>query len=93
MTDRKFIRFKPDDNALALIDLKTTGKDFTPSISALILNESFSGCALVLASNDIIKVGTKIKIKIGNLHVMKAEIVWSKVLEENIQKVGVKIMD
>jgi hypothetical protein len=93
MPDRKFIRFKPDDNALALIDLKTTGKDFTPSISALILNESFSGCALVLASNDIIKTGTKIKIKIGNLSVMKAEIVWSKVLEENIQKVGVKILE
>lgn len=93
MPDRKFIRFKPDDNALALIDLKTTGKDFTPSMSALILNESFSGCALVLTSNDIIKAGTKIKIKIGNLHVMKGEIVWSKVLEENIQKVGVKIIE
>jgi energy-converting hydrogenase Eha subunit H len=93
MPDRKFLRFKPDENAIALIDLKATTKDFNPTLTALILNESFSGCALVLASNTTLKVHTKIKIKIGNLHVMKGELVWCKTLEENIQKIGVKLLE
>ena len=93
MPDRKFLRLKPDENTVALIDTRTTGKDFEPNIVGLILNESYSGCALVLAANEILKVGHKMHVKIGNLHVMEAEIVWAKILEENIQKIGIKLLE
>ncbi|MCK6597738.1 MAG: hypothetical protein L6Q37_05190 [Bdellovibrionaceae bacterium] len=93
MKDRKFLRFQPDENTLALIDLKFSTKEFKPSISGLILNESYSGCAIVVASDVILKLGSKVKIKIGNLHVMKAEVVWAKILEENIQKIGIKLLE
>jgi hypothetical protein len=76
-----------------LIDVKASGKDFKPSITAIILNESYSGCAIVFADNEILKKGTKVKIKIGPLEIMKAEVAWAKVLEENIQKVGIRLLE
>lgn len=93
MSDRRFIRYQADPETVALIDTKSSGREFNPSITAIILNESFTGCALVFADNEILKKGTKIKIKIGLLEIMKAEVAWSKVLEENIQKVGIKLLE
>lgn len=93
MSDRRFLRYKPDENDVALLDFKTTSKDFKPTLTAIILNESYSGCALVLASNEVLKKDTKLKIKIGKLDPMKGEIVWCKVLEENIQKIGIRLLE
>lgn len=93
MSDRKFIRYQPDAQAVAHIDLKVSGREFKPTITAIILNESYYGCAIVFADNEIIKKGSKVKIKIGPLEIMKAEVVWCKVLEENIQKVGIRLLE
>jgi hypothetical protein len=93
MSDRKFLRYQPDPQAVALIDLKANGREFKPTITAIILNESYSGCAIVFSDNEIVKKGTKVKIKIGPLEIMKAEVAWVKVLEENIQKVGVLLLE
>ncbi|MBN8537819.1 MAG: hypothetical protein J0M15_12265 [Deltaproteobacteria bacterium] len=93
MSDRKFTRFQPDENSVALVDFKATTKEFNPTLTALILNESYSGCSILLACNDLVKLNSKLKIKIGNLHTMKAEVVWCKVLEENIQKIGIKLLE
>lgn len=93
MSDRRFLRYQPDPQAIALIDIKASGRDFKPTITAIILNESYSGCAIVFADNEILKKGSKIKIKIGPLEIMKAEVAWNKILEENIQKVGIKLLE
>ena len=90
---RTSIRFKPDDNALALIDLKPSNKGFNPSIPALILNESFTGCSVLFACDEDLKKGKKIRIKIGNLHPMKASLIWIKEFEESIFKVGIKLLE
>lgn len=93
MSDRRFIRYQPDPEAIALIDTRGTGRDFKPTITAIILNESYSGCAIVFADNEILKKGAKVKIKIGPLEIMKGEIAWCKILEENIQKVGITLLE
>ncbi|OYZ24521.1 MAG: hypothetical protein B7Y39_01025 [Bdellovibrio sp. 28-41-41] len=93
MSDRKFIRYQPDPQSVALIDLKANGREFKPTITAIILNESYYGCAIVFANNEIIKKGAKVKIKIGQLEIMKAEVAWVKTLEENIQKVGILLLE
>lgn len=93
MSDRKFLRYQPDPQAIALIDIKHTGREFNPTITAIILNESYAGCAIVFAANDILKKGTQVKIKIGQLEIMKAEVAWNKILEENIQKVGIRLLE
>lgn len=93
MSDRKFLRYQPDPQSVVLIDLKASGREFKPTITAIILNESYTGCAILFADNEILKKGTKVRVKIGPLEVIKAEIAWSKILEENIQKVGIKLIE
>ena len=73
----------------ALIDLEPSG-GFHPSLSGLVVNESYSGCALVLVSNEDIQPNQKILAKIGDMDAMTARIVWCKTLEENIKKVGLE---
>lgn len=93
MSDRKFLRYQPDPQAVALIDTRPNSRDFKPSITAIILNESFTGCALVFADNEIMRKGSRVKIKIGPLEIMKGEVAWTKILEENIQKVGIQLLE
>ncbi|MBL7543426.1 MAG: hypothetical protein JNL11_06395 [Bdellovibrionaceae bacterium] len=93
MSDRRFLRYQPDAQSVALIDTRASGREFKPTITAIILNESYSGCAIVFADNELMKKGAKVKIKIGPLEIMKAEVAWCKVLEENIQKVGIRLTE
>ena len=90
---RKSIRFKPDPLTVALIDLKPKSAGFNPSLVGIVINESYTGCAIVVASDLKLKKGTKLKIKVGNLSPLKGEIVWLKTLEENIHKVGILLLD
>lgn len=85
-------RFQPDPTTGALIDFKLT-KVFNPTVLGIVVNESLSGCSLILATDEIVSRGTKIKLKIGELAPLQAQIVWSKNLEENIYKIGVKIIE
>jgi len=90
-TQQRFTRFKPDPLTVAYIDLKTTGS-FSPSIVALVINESYMGCALILTSDLPLKK-LSIRIKVGELGILKASIIWVKNLEENIHKVGIKFQE
>lgn len=89
---RKATRYKPDPMTLGYLDLDG-GKTFKPTLVGIVINESYSGCAAVVASDLVLKVGQKIRAKIGALDPMKAEIIWTKVLEENIQKIGIKLLE
>lgn len=92
MADRKSVRFQPDPLSSALMDLKNS-KEFNPTIIGIILNESFKGCSIVVASDEDLKKDQKVKIKIGALDPLKGQIVWIKHLEENIYKIGVRLLE
>lgn len=85
-------RFQPDPTTGALIDFKLA-KSFEPTVLGIVVNESLNGCSLILATDEIVSRGTRIKLKIGELAPLQAQIVWSKNLEENIYKIGVKILE
>jgi len=89
---RRSLRFRPDPLTVALIDFKVS-KNFDPQMVGLVVNESFSGCAVVLITDLPIKKGAKLKIKVGELGVLKAKLAWIKPLEENILKVGVNFTE
>lgn len=92
MADRRSVRFQPDPMAVAQVDFKVS-KDFKPTLVGIVLNESYTGCALVVASDEILKKGRKLKVKVGALSALKGEIAWVKTLEENIQKIGIKLLE
>lgn len=88
---KRSVRFKPEPMTLGYIDLEPTS-NFNPQMVGIVLNESFTGCALILAIDEELKVRQQIKIKVGNLDPIKASISWLKTLDENILKVGLKLI-
>lgn len=89
---RKSLRYKPDPKTVAYLDFKVS-KNFAPQFAGLVINESFSGCALIIITDLPIKKGAKLKIKVGELAMMKAKVAWVRILEENILKLGVNFLE
>ena len=83
-------RFKPDPLAVAYMSLKNTSLN---PVVGLILNESFTGCAILVSTEDRFNLNQKVFVKVGNLHAMAAEIMWSTQLDENIFKLGLKYLE
>lgn len=90
--DRKATRFQPDPMTLALVDLKPT-REFKPTLTGIVLNESYTGCAILVASDLPFKKASKLRIKVGQLEPLKGQIAWIKHLEENIYKIGVRLLE
>lgn len=86
------IRFKSEPMTLGYIDVVSTNT-FNPQVVGIVLNESYTGCALILASDSKFKINQEVKIKVGKLDPMKASIIWLKTLDENIYKVGIKFLE
>lgn len=86
---RKSVRFAPDALTTAQISFRNR-VTFKPELIALILNESFTGCALLVKSDDEITTNDDMIVKVGEMAPMRARVVWSKNLEENIYKIGIK---
>lgn len=92
MTTRS-IRFQPDPLDHALIDFNFEGKDFSPSAVALIRNESYTGCSLVINTNLKVTPGQKIKVSVGRIGVLPCKIVWGKELEPSLLQIGVQFLE
>lgn len=86
------IRFQPDPLDHALIDF-SNDEGFVPSAVALIINESFTGCSLLIKTPLTLSPGNLIKVKVGRLDPLRAKIVWGKVMEEGVFKVGVQFLE
>lgn len=86
------IRFQPDPLDHALIDFSVGNKEFTPTAVGLILNESYTGCALVIKALTI-EENELIRIQVGRLSPMPAKIVWVKVMDESLLKVGIQFIE
>lgn len=84
------LRFKPDPMDCALIDFAPPKNDFQASHIGLILNESYTGSALLLNTLDSIREGQELRVKIGRVGPLKAKVVWVKAIEDSILKVGVQ---
>ena len=88
------IRFDPDPLDVAFIDLTPKGKTFEPELVALIINESYQGCSLVISGKKpLIKKDQEIKIKVGRLSPLMARVVWMKKIESDLFRVGIQILE
>ncbi len=89
---RLFTRFRPDPLTVAFLSLGNSST-FEPELVAVVINEAYAGCSLLLNSDETFKKDQKVQIKVGQLAVMKGKIVWFKNLEESIYKIGIKFND
>jgi hypothetical protein len=89
---RKFTRFKPDPDAIALIDLKAEAQ-FSPTMHALIFEESYGGVGLLVISSEKIKNGQKLIVQVGKLAPIKAEVRWCEQIDKQIYKIGLQFLE
>lgn len=87
---RTFTRFKPDPLTTAVLVPDINGKI---SLVTLVLNESATGCALLIHFEQKPKKGQKVVVKVGNLHELTSEVIWAKEIDENIFKIGLKYLE
>lgn len=87
------IRFTPDPLTIAVLFSENSPPSETLSIVGLVLNESFGGCAILINHDGGLKKDLKLKIKVGQLSPMRANVIWVKNLEESIYKVGLKFLE
>lgn len=85
---RKSIRFSPDSGSLAEIAFGPVAKAFKAQHHALVLSESATGCSILVAFAPDVSVGDRLRLKVGNLSPLLAEVRWVVPLDEQIQKIG-----
>lgn len=105
---RRHIRFKPgainiEDleartrEAVAHIALDVEAEAFKPEVSGFVIEQSHSGCSLVLVRAkeiyDELNKGRNCVIKVGPLAPMQAVVRWRKELDESVFKVGFQYLD
>ena len=87
---RATTRFKPDPLTSALLFPKINSET---CLLTLVLNESQTGCALLINTEDGFKKGQKVVVKVGNLHELTSEVIWVTEIDENIFKLGLKYLE
>ncbi|MBI2522007.1 MAG: hypothetical protein HYV97_16440 [Bdellovibrio sp.] len=90
---RSQVRFRPDPNVLAAIDLNPENKKFSPTLRGLVFSESYSGCGLVMLLSPHMMVGDICKIEIGVLAPLKAQVMWRTQLDDQVMKLGLKLLE
>ncbi len=93
LNKRKYIRYKPDPGVFALIDFEADAGPFRPTFPALVLTESHQGCGLLIVDNKQLSVGSLIRVQVGNLPPMRAEIRWKEKLDSDATKIGLHFLD
>ena len=91
---RKHIRFKPDPLTYALIDSRGPRADFLPDTIALVADEApMGGCGLIMTDGDHLQLHAVCRIKLGELAPLNAEVVWRKVVDPSIVRIGFSFLE
>lgn len=84
---RKGLRFTSDANTMA--SLKVIRDDAVFGFTSVVINESRNGCNVALPVVDL-KKGEAIQIQLGHFNAVDALIRWTKVIDEDIMRVGIE---
>ncbi len=93
-SQRKHLRYKPEKLETALVMFDGTKTEWMPDDVGLIIDESaISGAQIVLKFSDRVLAGSKIKVKLGNLEPLSAEVAWRKEIAGDLFRIGVKFLE
>lgn len=91
---RKYIRFAPDPAEFAQIDKQAESESFNFQFVGLIVDEApLSGCCLAIQKGIGLKPDDKVRIKLGELHPLKAKVIWVKQIDNNLVKCGFQFLE
>lgn len=86
-------RFTADPLDVALLQFSSNSENFKAEEVAIILNESFSGTAIVLQTKRKIAPEQVLTAKVGNLAPMSAKVIWVKEIEKDLLKMGLNFLE
>jgi hypothetical protein len=87
---REYIRFPADPGDYALIDAKAKARKFDPHMAALIVEESYKGCSLVILKTQFLHVGEYCRISVGKVGVFVGQVKWRKELAPRVHQIGLE---
>lgn len=92
---RRKIRFAPDAGVIAHIDptVREDNDEFVSKIQALVIDEALDGCGLVVVNNKTLFEGDTCLVKVGDLDPLIGEVRWVKILDEEVQKIGIMYLE
>ncbi|WP_042711313.1 hypothetical protein WH8501_07545 [Crocosphaera watsonii WH 8501] len=73
-----------------LVQIIFNQKEVYSPCQGMILNDSFDGCALLLTSDHKIDKGQRLLILMNNIEPIKAEVIWSRNINNTELEVGIK---
>ncbi len=75
---RPAIRFQPDRGQYARISMQTNLRRFEPELRAEIIDESRTGCGLVLYNTPLLQEGDICVTQVGRLAPVHARVIWRR---------------
>ncbi len=87
---RSSIRFTPDLGDYAALCFRKTSSEFRVDSLGIIINESATGCAIVIPQTKKLQEGDKFVVQVGKLNPCKAVVVWRKEIDKDVVKLGIK---
>lgn len=91
---RRHIRAKSEPGHFAQIDVNPDAPEFECHHVAIIVDEAaMFGCGLVCHRDANLKAGAICRIKLGDIAPYKAEVVWVRVLDDQVMRLGCRFIE
>ncbi|WP_107670922.1 PilZ domain-containing protein [Cyanothece sp. BG0011] len=87
---RKHQRY--DNSQGSSIELLIDGQEIKQSLKGMIIDDSFSGCGLIIIGEEGLYVGQLCSLKIKKIETILCQIIWLKKLDKCITRVGIKYL-
>ena len=87
---RRALRYTPDAVDYAILCLNKKIAQFQNDLMGLILNESSTGCSVVIAANDKVQKDDQIVVQVGKLSPLPVTVIWRKELDKDVVKLGLR---
>ncbi len=89
---RRYIRFKPDEGTIGFLDLNMDPSQLSPTIAALVIDESSHGCGVAVLEDHRLRVGVEVVAQIGKLSPTRCVIRWKIGLDTEVAKIGLEYL-
>ena len=90
---RRPVRFPPAPGVYAFVDPRPNARRFVAQFACLVVNQSLRGCALVAIPTEKFEKGALVKVKLGPLSPVLAEVRWTEKLDQTVYKVGLLFLE
>ncbi len=87
---RRAIRYNPDQGDYAIVSYKKKPQEFQNDALGIILNESSTGCSVVVPHTPKLQEGDQFVVQIGRLEPLPATVIWRKELDKDVVKLGIR---